>query len=292
MNRQKWMVVAASASLIFLFGGCNRGDEDPDTAVDDIEVPDTIELSGDTSIGFDSTDPVIDVDPEEYRNYLAQATSVDADPILLEAKKYTAAYKNGRPKREFSARTFKNRPPLFIGEFKEWYENGQVWKQGMYADGKRNGPWKYWSPKGIIVKSGSYQNGYPDGEWTFFRQDGTRQRVESYAVGKKDGTWIENDASGRVPIMKVSFKDSRRHGTSIQWFPRTAESVGNELQKLREVEYVDGRQHGKATEWHENGQTKTTIEFRNGKRHGRAAQWDSQGNLLAEFQFRDGERVD
>jgi len=48
----------------------------------------------------------------------------------------------------------------FVGDYKKWYENGQLQEGGIYTkDGKKDGVWAYYSQDGQLTKSESYQEG-------------------------------------------------------------------------------------------------------------------------------------
>ncbi|NIO34767.1 MAG: hypothetical protein GTO26_07260 [Planctomycetales bacterium] len=297
------MAWATLISATVIFSGCS-GWDDADI-VDDLDAlgpPDSprVEVKDETDDGSspDSSqpvprtplNPVIDIDPNEYASYLAEGDDDSGgNRVPREVKEISTQYENGNAKRTFRLQVFDNYPSRIHGEFQEWWENGTLWKKGMYHEGKQVGLWEFHNPEGQLVKSGKYLGGRPDGEWSFFRKDGTLQRIESYARGLRDGTWTEYDPTGKIAVQVIRFKGGTRHGTSTKWFlPQEGQTT---LTKHREVHFVEGRQHGKAAEWYENGKLRNEVEFRNGKRHGRAAQWDERGNLVNELQFRDGEIV-
>jgi antitoxin component YwqK of YwqJK toxin-antitoxin module len=297
MNRFHRMTGALLCGATIVLSGCGRDDE---ASTDNLDLPDTLEafdgsaddlsLEGiSKSASGESLDPVIDVDPSEYTNYLASRDDAGGEPVFKELKEVLTKYENGKMKRAFKMQTFENYPPRIHGEFREWWDNGELWKKGEYKDGKQVGLWEFRSRAGEVVKKGTFVDGRPDGQWSYLRKDGTLQRIESYANGERDGAWTEYDETGKIPVQEVRFKNGQRHGTSIQWYPP---QEGQQTPvKYREIHFVDGRQHGKAIQWYENGQVRNEIEFRNGRRHGRAAQFDENGNLVNELQFRDGEIV-
>lgn len=281
--------------VALVLGGCGGGaDEGPGTAGD----PGTAgagEGASGTAAGQpprsagNAPDPVIDVDPTDYTNYLASRDDDLEDPVFLELKDVLTKYENGKNKRSFQLQIFANHPPRMHGEFREWWKNGQLWKKGQYEEGKPVGTWESYNDAGQLLKSGTYSEGRPDGEWSYFRTDGTLQRMESYRDGQRHGFWRDYDSTGKILLVEVHYQDGKRHGVCSQWYP-LAEDQETPV-KQREVEFVAGRQHGRLSEWYPNGQLRHQFDFRNGKRHGRAAEWDENGKLVNELQFRDGEAV-
>ena len=45
------------------------------------------------------------------------------------------------------------------GKWTYWYDNGQKWSEGMYADGKKTGEWTYWYDTGTIKEKSNQENG-------------------------------------------------------------------------------------------------------------------------------------
>ena len=47
------------------------------------------------------------------------------------------------------------------GEFKLWYENGQLWFQEYYKEGKLDGEYKRWGINGQLMAQTYYKEGIP-----------------------------------------------------------------------------------------------------------------------------------
>ena len=60
----------------------------------------------------------------------------------------------------FETAKFYNRlPKNYTGLYKEWWENGQLYKECTYKSGKLNGPYKEWWENGQLKEEGTYKNG-------------------------------------------------------------------------------------------------------------------------------------
>jgi len=46
-----------------------------------------------------------------------------------------------------------------IGLWTWWYDNGQKWQEGNYANGERDGTWHIWKRNGAQWKDVVYDNG-------------------------------------------------------------------------------------------------------------------------------------
>lgn len=75
------------------------------------------------------------------------------------------------------------------GEFKIYYENGQISTIGNYNDFKLNGSYVSFYENGAVASDGFYKNGLLDGEWKFYSKNGFLEKIEKY----KNGMIVEND---------------------------------------------------------------------------------------------------
>jgi antitoxin component YwqK of YwqJK toxin-antitoxin module len=55
---------------------------------------------------------------------------------------------------------------------KEFYENGQVKREGTYVDGDWEGNWKTYHDNGQVMWERNYNYGEKDGRETFYHRDG------------------------------------------------------------------------------------------------------------------------
>ncbi|MEM9848503.1 MAG: TonB family protein [Bacteroidota bacterium] len=82
------------------------------------------------------------------------------------------------------------------GQYAEWYDNGNQWKEGEYKNDVRVGIWKnYHFATGTVSEYGAYEAGERAGTWIRLDQSGNKQSSYEYVDGKKDGAYeIWNDA--------------------------------------------------------------------------------------------------
>lgn len=95
------------------------------------------------------------------------------------------------------------------GPYTEWYDNGQLWVEGFYQQGQRQGVWKYYSFDDKVVEySGSYHADQREGAWHYFDTLGRVKTVQSYRNGKRDGEYkIFNTEDGSVKELRVYEND-------------------------------------------------------------------------------------
>ena len=75
------------------------------------------------------------------------------------------------------------------GEFKIYYENGQISTIGNYNDFKLNGSYVSFYENGAVASDGFYKNGLLDGEWKFYSKNCFLEKIEKY----KNGMIVENN---------------------------------------------------------------------------------------------------
>ncbi len=69
------------------------------------------------------------------------------------------------------------------GEFKTWYENGQLERIAHYSNGLRHGLHEYWYSNGQRESIQNYSNGQKHGKCTWWNDDGTIQNELVFEKG-------------------------------------------------------------------------------------------------------------
>lgn len=63
---------------------------------------------------------------------------------------------------------------LKVGQWKSYYNNGQLCESGSYNNGIKEGLWTSYYKKGQVSESGRFINGKKDGLWNFYDENGRR----------------------------------------------------------------------------------------------------------------------
>ena len=61
---------------------------------------------------------------------------------------------------------------LRMGLWQAWYENGNLWSECEYTDGKKNGKSVTYYENGLVRYSGFCKNDKDTGEWSYFDEKG------------------------------------------------------------------------------------------------------------------------
>ncbi len=87
------------------------------------------------------------------------------------------------------------------GPSRSWSDDGQVWKEGNYKDGKKQGQWTEYSlfsdPKKKETSTGMYKRGLRHGQWTTTNSDGKIILEEYYQDGTSITRKVYNDVDAQ-----------------------------------------------------------------------------------------------
>jgi uncharacterized protein len=99
---------------------------------------------------------------------------------------------------------------------KSFHVNEQIWSQAFYRNGKLEGEYKEWWDNGNICICSFYRNGNLDGEYKEWYVNGGPFEYLFYRDGKREGkhkVWYYN---GQLWI-KEHFRDGNREGKCKSW---------------------------------------------------------------------------
>jgi len=113
-----------------------------------------------------------------------------------------------------------------------WHDNGQLYIENTYRDGKEEGMFEGWHENGQKWKECHYQNGKFEGRYQEWNDNGQKLIDCQYLDGKKEGLYQE-------------------------WW--------NNGQKLIESYYLDGKLEGLYQKWCDNGQKWIECIYRAGE---------------------------
>lgn len=94
------------------------------------------------------------------------------------------------------------------GKFNYWYENGQIWIECEYLNGKLNGLYNEWYPNGKKKTELTYIKGKINGTEKIWDEDGVISKTIEYKEGNKDGYFITYYTNGR-PVRKDLYKNDQ-----------------------------------------------------------------------------------
>ncbi len=70
------------------------------------------------------------------------------------------------------------------GNWKYYYENGQLESTGDFDNDEPTGNWTWFHTNGLIKCEGTFLNGKPNGRWLRYNEDGVTCRIINYRLGE------------------------------------------------------------------------------------------------------------
>ncbi len=168
------------------------------------------------------------------------------------------------------------------GDWKEYYETGELKDEGKYDNGLKIGEWKYYFRDGKKFEIGKYAKGKQAGTWLWYFENGSIRRQNSFIKGQEDGDFIEYDDSGKV-ITKGEYSDGLKEG---KWFYQldNYKSVGK---------YNDDMQDSIWTEYYvDNGQVRFTGKYDHDRADGEHIWYYEDGKKELEGKYNLGLKED
>ncbi len=169
------------------------------------------------------------------------------------------------------------------GPWKEYYDNGQLKAEGVYASGVKVGEWKYYFRDGKKFEYGKYdKKGKQTGNWMWYFEDGNVRRESSFSQGQEDGDFIEYNDSGQV-ITKGEYADGLKEGKWVYQLGNF-KSVGK---------YTDDLEDSVWTEYYvDNGKMRFTGKYNQGRPDGVHIWYYSDGKKELEGVYNLGLKQD
>lgn len=98
---------------------------------------------------------------------------------------------------------------------KEYYEDGNILKEGPISENKRNGEWKAYYRNGNLWNIGTYVLGVRNDSITGYFTDGTLKYKGVFDMGEKTGTWLEYNDQGELIDNKVYMKPGEKREQTL-----------------------------------------------------------------------------
>jgi len=95
------------------------------------------------------------------------------------------------------------------GDFRFYYENGNLEVRGQMDHNKNIGKWQYYYTTGELELEGNFVDNNPEGKWTWYFPSGKIMEAGNFTNGNRVGLWKQFDEQGNLIIDKeFLFEDS------------------------------------------------------------------------------------
>ena len=98
---------------------------------------------------------------------------------------------------------------------KEYYDDGNLLKEGVISENKRHGEWKAYYRNGQLWNIGSYEFGVRNDSIIGYFNDGTLRYKGLFEMGQKTGTWLEYNEQGELIANQVYMKPGEKKEQTI-----------------------------------------------------------------------------
>ncbi len=93
------------------------------------------------------------------------------------------------------------------GDFRYYYENGNLELQGQMDFNKNIGKWQYYYLTGELEMEGNFVDNNPGGKWTTYFPSGKIMEEGIFTNGKRIGLWKQFDEQGNLTMEKEFLLD-------------------------------------------------------------------------------------
>ncbi len=142
--------------------------------------------------------------PEKKSGESQNSNTTTSEKIKAEnlkpGEKYVESYANGQPR--IVKKMERSGDKLVPSYLTEYFENGQISKEGPYKNGSRNGLWKTYYKSGELWSEIYFKNGQPDSTTTAYYPNGKIRYQGFYTKGQKSGTWKIFKEDGSIKELK------------------------------------------------------------------------------------------
>ena len=116
---------------------------------------------------------------------------------------------------------------LFSGDYREYWDNGQLKQQMLVTDGKMDGQVTLWYRTGTIREIRMFENGLREGKWISYNELGLKTGEAGYSVDLKEGLWRVWDEKG-ILRYEMFYRKGQKAGLWIMY-----DENGNKVSEKR-----------------------------------------------------------
>jgi len=84
------------------------------------------------------------------------------------------------------------------GDFRLYYESGNIEIIGQIDKNRNIGKWQYFYESGQMESEGNFVDDLPEGEWKWYYRSGDLREQRSFEGGKRIGLWKQLNEGGNV----------------------------------------------------------------------------------------------
>jgi antitoxin component YwqK of YwqJK toxin-antitoxin module len=170
----------------------------------------------------------------------------------------------------------------YYGEYKVWYNNGELFVSGNHILGKRIGEWKWFNRNGKKDSTKVYNDGQLYGLSTIYFDGKQVYKLMYYINDKLHGEMKTFYNDGKIQSL-LTFKYGKRSGAFRYWDENGATE--------EEGAYLNDKLHGLVTRWYNEQQISSITMFADGSLQGLMRVFSPSGSTMKEGYYYNGNPV-
>lgn len=190
-------------------------------------------------------------------------------------EKRETKYPNGQVQEQFSVLETENGSFIKDGEYKKWHFDGQPESSGTYDKGKQTGNWKYWYNNGQLKKDCNMSMDSLDGSFISWFPSGQKEMEGKYNMEQPTGPWLGWYENGQMEYKRNYSAQGKEDGLQMEWHESG--------QKVCEENYAEGVREGDMKFWDTKGKLCGFRTFRKGVDLSLPAVYKSKGGTKLEL---------
>ncbi len=166
------------------------------------------------------------------------------------------------------------------GKWVGTYSNGDIRYRGQFHDGKPYGTFIYFYPAGMLKAKMVYTNDSHVAHVKSFQLNGKAMAKGRFIDRKKDSTWLYfSDVDGKL-VLEENYRKGIKQGPTIIFYPSTGKP--SEL-----TDFKNGRKNGRWIKYFPNGKVSTSGFYVNDTLQGSFRVYGINGKLLMQGQYKN-----
>lgn len=142
---------------------------------------------------------------------------------------------------------------------KDYFINGDIQMEGVFKDADckfKQGDFRYYFENGNVDSKGSYENSKKSGKWEYFHENGNKKSFGLYKKNEKVGPWLYYSEDS-VETLNCFYKKGKKEGLSDSHY-----ASGSQNEKGN---YKKGELDGEWKFYFQNGQMSAKEVYKKGK---------------------------
>ncbi len=166
------------------------------------------------------------------------------------------------------------------GKWVGTFSNGDIRYRGQFRDGKPYGTFIYFYPAGMLKARMIYSDDSHVAHVKSFQLDGKVMAEGKFVDRKKDGTWLYfSDVDGKL-VLEENYNIGIKEGPVIVFYPSTGKP--SEL-----TDFKNGRKDGRWIKYFPDGKVSTSGFYVNDTLQGSFRVYGINGKLLMQGQYKN-----